>query len=64
MVNNILDILGKNNISILKMSKDLKMDYSTIHALANRDDLSNTKLGTLISVAEYLNVDIKELYNK
>ena len=62
MVNNILSILSKNNISILKMSDDLKMNYATAHALVNRKDLSSTKLGTLVNVAEYLDVDIKELY--
>lgn len=60
--NNILDILKNKGISIRKMSKDLNMDYSVAHALANRDDLSNITLGRLVEVADYLDVDIKELY--
>lgn len=60
--NNILKILEKQNISIRKMSIDLKMDYSMAHSLVNRKSLKNTQLITLVKVADYLGVGMEELF--
>ena len=60
--NNIKNILSGRNISIRKLSRDLEMSYSNAYNLVNRKNLYDTKLGTLIEIAQYLNVDINKLY--
>ena len=60
--NNIKNILSERNISIRKLSRDLEMSYSNAYNLVNRKNLYDTKLGTLIEIAQYLNVDINKLY--
>lgn len=62
--NNIKNILNKNNKSINEMATDLGMYYNTAHTLVNREDLSTTPIGTLEKVAEYLGVEITDLYKK
>ena len=60
--NNIEDILNKKNISIKKLGEDLNITYKGIHNLVKREYLDSTIFGTLLKVADYLDVDIKELY--
>lgn len=60
--NNILTILDEKGISIRELSIGIKMDYAGTHRLVNRASLNTTKLGTLVKIAEYLNVDIQDLY--
>lgn len=60
--NNILAILGEKQISIREMAIALNRDYAGMHRLVNRESLDTTKLGTLVEIAEYLNVDIQDLY--
>ena len=64
MTNNILKIIKDKGISIKRLSEDLEMDYSATHKLATRDNLATTQLGTVIKVANYLNVDIKKIYTR
>jgi hypothetical protein len=52
----------KKGISINKFANDLDMYYKTAFALVKREDLSDTKMGTLQKVAEYLEVNVEELY--
>ena len=60
--NNILAILDEKGISIREMAMAINMDYAGMHRLVNRASLDTTKLGTLMKIAEYLNVDIQDLY--
>jgi DNA-binding Xre family transcriptional regulator len=62
MKNNIKALLEERDISINKFATDLGMYYKTAHELVNREDLSDTKVGTLQKVAEYLKVKIEDLY--
>jgi DNA-binding Xre family transcriptional regulator len=59
---NIKSILEEKGISIRKLSMDLGMAYANAHDLVNREDLADTKLGTLIQVADYLKVSIEDLF--
>ena len=60
--NNILTILDERDISIRELAIALDRDYSGVHKLVNRESLDTTQLGTLLEIAEYLNVDIYDLY--
>ena len=60
--NNIKTILGEREISIHKMAIDLEMGYRGAHDVVNRDDLSATQLGTLVKVANYLNLTVNDLF--
>ena len=60
--NNILTILDEKQISIREMAIALNKDYAGMHRLVNRESLDTTKLGTLVEIAEYLNVEIQDLY--
>lgn len=60
--NNIQDILDKQGISINMLAKVLGRDYAGVHRLVNRDSLDTTPLATLVEIADYLQVDIKKLY--
>lgn len=60
--NNILTILDERGISIREMAIALDRDYAGMHRLVNRESLDTTQLGTLLEIAEYLNVDIQDLY--
>lgn len=60
--NNILAILDEKQISIREMAIALNRDYAGMHRLVNRESLDATKLGTLVEIAEYLNVEIQDLY--
>lgn len=62
MKNNILNILNEKKISIRQLSKDLDLSYSYTHGLVNREDLSTVQVGTLLNIANYLEVDITKLY--
>lgn len=60
--NNILTILDEKGISIREMAMAINMDYAGMHRLVNRESLDTTKLGTLVKIANYLNVGIQDLY--
>lgn len=60
--NNILTILDEKGISIRELSLGIKMDYAGTHRLVNRASLNTTKLETLVKIANYLNVEIQDLY--
>lgn len=60
--NNIGNILDEKRISIRELSIGINMDYAGTHRLVNRTNLNTTTLGTLIKIAEYLNVEIQDLY--
>ena len=60
--NNIPAILEEKQISIREMAIALNRDYAGMYRLVNRKTLETTQLGTLLEIAKYLNVDIKDLY--
>ena len=60
--NNIPAILEEKQISIREMAIALNRDYAGMYRLVNRETLETTQLGTLLEIAKYLNVDIKDLY--
>lgn len=62
--NNIKDLLDRNQKSIRGLSKYLDMSYSNTYDLVHRESLGATTLETLLNVAKFLNVEIKELYEK
>ncbi len=60
--NNILAILDEREISIREMSINMGLDYAGLHRLVNKDSLENVTLKKLLEVAEYLKVDVQDLY--
>jgi len=62
MENRIKDILDEKNLSILKLSKIMDINYATMHSIVNRKDLGTTQAKTLVAVAKTLNVDIEDLW--
>lgn len=62
MKNNIKMILEDKKISIRKLSKEWGKPYAYTYNLVNREEISNIPIGTLLEVAELLEVDIKDLY--
>lgn len=62
MKNKIKYLLEEKGLSIRQLGIHLNMDYAAAHKLVSRKDLKATQLGTLVEVAKYLNVDIKNLY--
>lgn len=64
MKNNIKNLLDAKRMSINELSKLIKKDYPTTHALVNREGLGATQLDTLIKVANVLDVDIQMLYSE
>ncbi len=64
MKNNIDKILKQKGVSIRKLSFGIKMDYSNTHDLVRRESLKKTHPSTLLKVAEFLDVDIEDLYSR
>lgn len=72
LINNIPGIIEQinedkaddNKISLWNMAKDLGLTYAGIFRLAQREDLSTTPIGTLNIIANYLGVNITDLYIK
>lgn len=72
LTNEITKIIDKMNegrsvddkISINKMAIELNISYAGLHRLINREDLSTTPLGTLNNIANYLGVEVRDLYEK
>lgn len=62
--NNIAKILQVKNISINRLAQEIGLTYSNTHGLVNREDLGDTKLGTLVDVANVLNVNINKLFKE
>lgn len=60
--NNIPNILDEKRISIRELSLGINMDYAGTHRLVNRTSLNTTTLKTLLKIANYLNVEINDLY--
>ena len=60
--NNIKDLLDKQGKSIRGLSKHLETSYSNAWKLVNKGSLEATQLETVVRVAEYLEVDIQDLY--
>ncbi|MFW5649190.1 MAG: helix-turn-helix domain-containing protein [Candidatus Alkaliphilus sp. MAG34] len=63
MKNNIKSILEEKGISIRKLSLGINRAYSNVHELVNKDSLKYTQLNTLVEIAEFLEVDITDLYS-
>lgn len=62
MLNKISYLLDDKGISIRQLSKDLDLSYSHAYKIVNRKDLSKVQAGTLVSIANYLEVEFDELY--
>ena len=62
MKNKIKDILKENRISIISLSQAIDMNYANTHNLVNREDLGDTKLKTLKAVADYLSMEVTDLW--
>ena len=62
MKNKIKDILKENRISIISLSEAIGMNYANTHRLVNREYLGDTKLKTLKAVADYLEIEITDLW--
>ena len=60
--NNIFSVLEKRGISIRRMGIDLDMDYSYVYNLVHKESLATVQLSTVVRVAEYLGVNIEDLY--
>lgn len=63
MKNNIKSILEEKGISIRKLSLGINRAYANVHELVNKDSLKYTQLNTLVEIAEFLEVDITDLYD-
>lgn len=62
--NNIKKILEKKDVSIRQLSKAINMDYANTHNLVNREKLDDTKGKTLAMLAEYLEINVEDLWSK
>ena len=62
--NNILLILDEKQISIREMAIALKKDYAGMHRLVNRESLDTTQFKTVLEIANYLKVEIEDLYKE
>lgn len=60
--NLIKEAMLKERISIKQLSEELGLTYANTHALVNRKDLLDTKLGTLTDVAKILKIKVTDLY--
>lgn len=60
--NNIPNILDEKRISIRELSLGINMDYAGTYRLVNRTSLNTTTLKTLLKIANYLNIEIQDLY--
>lgn len=60
--NNILAILDEKEISIREMAIALKKDYAGMHRLVNRESLDTTQFKTILEIANYLQVEVEDLY--
>lgn len=60
--NLIKEVLSNEGMSINQLSQKLGMTYANTHALVNREDLSDTKLGNLVDVARILDVEVNDLF--
>lgn len=61
--NNIKTMLDANGISIHQLSAAINITYAAAYALVNRKYIDFSRISTIIKVAAYLNIDIKDLYN-
>lgn len=64
MVNNVKKLLEEKKISLYRLSEDTDITYSTIYDLAQRESLMGTSLRILDKIAEYLEVDVEDLYKE
>lgn len=63
MLRNLInEVLSNEGMSINQLSQKLGMTYANTHALVNREDLSDTKLGNLVDVARILDVEVNDLF--
>lgn len=56
------DIIKEKEISLLEISKETGLAYSTIHSMFNKDYLDDTRLGSLIKVGKIINIDIQDMF--
>lgn len=61
-MNNMRTIRKRLNISLLKMSKDLKMNYGNLWNIENRG--RSTAVDTAMAIATYLGSSVEEIFKK
>lgn len=62
--NNIKKVIRGKKVSINQLAEGINMHYSTAHILVHRNNLRETHLGTLVDIAEFLDVEITDLFEK
>lgn len=63
MLKNLInEVLQNEGMSINQLSQKLGVTYANTHSLVNREDLTDTKLGTLVDVARILRVAVNDLF--
>lgn len=62
--NNIKAILAKKNISIMKLGEAIGLTYHSTHRIVTTDNLFSTKLGNVVEIARFLNVEVEKLYEE
>ena len=63
MLKNLInEVLLSEGMSINQLSQKLGLTYANTHSLVNREDLTDTKLGTLVDVARILRVGVNDLF--
>lgn len=63
MLKNLInEVLSNEGMSINQLSQKLGLTYANTHALVNREDLTDTKLGTLVDVSKILDVEVGDLF--
>lgn len=60
--NKIKEILEDKNISILELSKKIDSAYRNLYELVNGDYLDSKTFGKIADIADYLDVEIEDLY--
>lgn len=64
MKNNIKTILDMRQMSIRQLAKKWDKPYAYTYNLATREDVKNIPIGTLMELANLLEVDLDDLYNE
>lgn len=62
--NNIENLLNVEGTSINKLAKDLNIRYATIYNIVKKENLDTIPLENLVKIADYLEVEVEDMYIK
>lgn len=62
--NNIKKLLEKRGKNIQDLCNSTTLTYPATHALVHREDLGNTPVGTIIDIANFLGVNVEDLWRE